>query len=221
MRGWLLSLSYRLSRHYIGSLSVGRWIVVIGLAIALIGLFPRVHISPIVMMAAGVCGLLTLALLVWGKLTAYSLFLPHDGHSLESPETAHPLQGLDKVDAIVIGTLSVEGKAHFFADLQAIYHTFETREHAIMAHVPITRFLLLAQSRKEHVGMWYRFFRPEHVESVVAGRLSHGARSKPAVRITCRGEKRSETLYLAFESEADRARVIADLQHDAAQEASD
>ena len=215
MRGWLLQLSYRLSRHYVGSLSVGTWIFLIGLAIVAIGLLPRVAISPIVMIVAGVGGVLTLALLLWGKTASYSMFRRYP-HMPEFPADVGPLQGLDKVDVRVTGSFSVEGKERFFANLEAIYHSFESREHAIMAHVPITRFALFAQSRKEYVGMWYRFFKPDVLVSLEAGELAHGARAKPALRITCRGEKRPEQIYLAFESEDDQIRVIADLAHDAA-----
>ena len=220
MRGWLLQFSYRLSRHYIGSLSAGMWIVLIGLAIVLVGLLPRVVISPAVMIVAGVCALLTLALLLWGKAVSYCHFRPRRD-VVERPAEARPLRGVEKVDATVTGSFSVEGKERFFADLHAIYHSFESREHAIMAHVPLTRFVGLAQSRKEYVGMWYRFFTPAMLESIDAGELAHGARTKPALRITYRGEKRSEHLYLAFESVIDQERVIADLLHDATLDASD
>ena len=210
-----MQLSYRLSRHYIGSFSAGVWIVVIGFLIALLGLIPRIAISPVVMIFAGICGLLTLALLLWGKAASYCYFRPHE-RTPGLPSDGLPMSGLEKVDTRVTGRFSVEGKERFFADIHAIYHSFESREHAIMAHVPPTRFAWLAQSRKEDIGMWYRFIAPDSLEAVEAGELARGSQRMPALRITYRGEKRSEDIYLAFENEAEQARVMADLRYDSA-----
>jgi len=213
IRGWLLQLSYRLSRHYVGLLSIGVWIVALGLIVVLIGLLPKVWLSPAVMSSAGVIALLTLALLIWGRLSQYHHFRVQDEFLTPATES-RPMRGLEQVCARATGKFSVEGKERFFVDLEAIYHSFDTREHVIMAHVPPSRFLLLAKSRKELLGMWYAFLRPEQIEIVEAGVLAFGRGRKPALRITYRGEKRSEKICLAFETDGDKNKVAADLRHD-------
>ncbi|MGQ9668424.1 MAG: hypothetical protein ACUVWB_14050, partial [Anaerolineae bacterium] len=107
------------------------------------------------------------------------------------------------------------GKEHFFVDLEAIYHTFETREHAIMAHVPWSRFLL-ARSRRQYVGMWYAFFKPEDIRRIEIGELEYGLQYRPALRLHYQGPKREETVLLAFSSEEERARALSDLYYDLA-----
>ena len=213
IRGWLLQLSYRLSRHYVGVLSMGSWIVALGLTVVLIGLLPKVWLSPAIMSSAGVIALLTLALLIWGRLSQYHHFRVQ-GELLTSGAESRPMRGLEQVSARATGKFSVEGKEQFFVGLEAIYHSFDTREHAIMAHVPPSRFLLFAGSRKELLGMWYVFLRPEQIGMVEVGVLVFGRGGKPALRITYRGEKRSEQVCLAFEADEDKDRVVSDLRHD-------
>ena len=212
IRGWLLQISYRLSRHYVGLPSIGVWIIVLGLIVVLFGLLPKVWISPAVMASAGVIALLTLALLIWGRLSHYHHFRTLD-ELLTLQDESRPMRGLEQVSARATGKFSVEGKERFFADLEAIYHSFDTREHAIMAHVPPSRFLLLAKSREELLGMWYAFLRPEQIEVVEAGVLAFGRGRKPALRIIYRGEKRPEEICLAFETDEDKNRVASDLRH--------
>lgn len=211
--GWLLQLSYRLSRHYIGALSIGVWLVVIGLGVVVVDVLPSVRILPPVKWAAGAIGVATLALLIWGKAIRYRLFCPARAASSLPPDVT-PIRGLEHVKVRATGNFSVEGKERFYANLEAIYHTFETREHAVMAHVPWTRFLLFAQSHRVDAGMWYIFFKPHQIESIQLGTLKYGSRPKPALRVVYRGEKRSEEVCLAFENEADRAKAAVDLWHD-------
>ena len=123
------------------------------------------------------------------------------------------------------GRFEVEGKTAFFAGLLAYWRTFTSREHAVMAIVHSTRFLLLARRPDEQVGMWYMFLPPETIAEMAPGQLAFGAASGPALRIiyryvpaTWQGKKppRSfdETVYLAFEDEEARLRVWADLLAD-------
>lgn len=212
MRGRLFKLSHQLGRHCFGALPVGTWIILIGIALVLVDLLPRVYIPLPVVVIAGVIALLTLGLMLWGKSTGGPIFragaLP-----LERRDAHTPLRGLDHLDVRATGRLSVEGKERFFADLEAIYHTFETREHVVMAYVPQTRFLL-AHSRREQVGMWYAFFKPEQIMDVECGRAEFGARVQPALRVSYQGERHVRQVILAFQDEGDLQRALDDLFFD-------
>jgi len=211
MRGQLLRLSYRLDHHYGGALSVGRWIVLIGAGTVLIGLLPRVRFGPALMVPAGVIALLTLALLIWGRASHYYHFVPSGPASRPAEPT--PLRGLDHIQVRATGKFAVEGREQFFADVQAIYHTFETREHAVMAFVPITRFLL-GGSRTEHKGMWHIFWKPTQILSIQTGVLEHGRQARPAACVVYRGEKKPETACLVFDTEQEMQKAAADLWYD-------
>jgi hypothetical protein len=211
IRGQLLRVSYQLDHHYGGALSIGRWIVVIGAALALLGLLPRVRLAPALAVPAGVIALLTLALLIWGRALHYYHFVP--GGPATRPAEPAPLRGLDHIEIRASGKFSVEGREQFFADLQAIYHTFETREHAVMAFVPFSRFLL-GGSRTEHRGMWYIFWKPAQIISMQIGTLEHGRQARPAICVAYSGEKKPETACLAFDSEQEMQKAAADLWYD-------
>ncbi len=213
LRGRLLQLSYRLDCHYGGALSVGRWIIVIGLGIALIGLLPRVGWSLAVIGIAGGMALLTLALLVWGRAARYYHFRPVAPAA--APVAPAPIRGSDHVKVRVSGLFSVEGREHFFADVEALYHSFETREHAVMAFVPFSRFLL-GGSRPEYKGMWYIFWQPAQIEAIEAGVVEQGPRRRPALRIAYRGAKKTEFVCLAFASAEELQKAEADLRYDLA-----
>ncbi len=210
MMGRLLKLSHQLSRHYYGALPVGTWIVIVGLLLAAIGLWRRWH--PAVPAAAGLIAMAGLALLIWGRALRYHRFQPDPNAQL--PEAPHtPLRGLEHLKVRATGRLSVEGKEHFFVNLEAIYHTFETREHAVMAHVPWTRFLL-ARSRRQHVGMWYAFFKPEDILRIEIGQMEYGLQRRPALRLRYRSQKGEEMVLLTFSSDRDLARALSDLCYD-------
>ncbi len=212
MVGRLLKLSHQLSRHYYGALPVGVWLVVLGLLVAIIGLWRRW--PPAVSVLAGIIALASLALLIWGRAQRYHRFLPD--RSAVAPEAPYmPLRGLEHIKVRATGRLSVEGKERFFVDLEAIYHTFETREHAVMAHVPWSRFLL-ARSRRQYAGMWYAFFKPEDIRRIEVGELEYGFQRRPALRLRYQGAKREEMVLLAFSSQSDLARALSDLYFDLA-----
>lgn len=212
MVGRLLKLSHQLSRHYYGALPVGVWIVVLALLVAITGLWRHWPLAaPALASAVALAGL---ALMVWGRIQRYHRFRP--APSAPAPEVPHiPLRGVEHIKIRATGRLSVEGKEHFFVNLEAIYHTFETREHAVMAHVPWSRFLL-ARSRRQYVGMWYAFFKPEDIRRIEIGELEYGLPYRPALRLHYQGPKREETVLLAFSSEEERARALSDLYYDLA-----
>jgi len=216
LSGRLLRLSYRLDHHYGGALSVGRWIAVVALGIALIGALPKVHWPLPLVLAAGVIGLLTLALLIWGKAMHYYHFRPT--RSSQAPAECAPIRGADHVKIRAAGHFSVEGRDNFFVDVEALYHSFETREHAVMAYVPFTRFLL-GGSRPEYKGMWYIFWQPAQIISMQVGVFEHGE-SRPALLVAYRGEKKPESVCLVFENEGALRKAEADLWYDREAQAS-
>ncbi len=158
----------------------------------------------------------------WAAARAYVVFEPQEGLP---PPPAQALDPADKLPLRATGRFEVQGKLRFFADLLAYWRTFATREHTIMAIAHPSRFLLLGTIPENDLGMWYIFFRPEETQAIAPGRLSFGAAARPALRVTHRalpapGRKRRiqpvlVTTYLAFDDEATRAFVWADLLADA------
>ena len=81
--------------------------------------------------------------------------------------------------------------------------------------------------------MWYIFMRPQHLLSVTSGALSHGRRSRPALRLVVARPEEEEkhnsllsarrkrdnidVVFLSFDHAADRQRVWGDLLGDALQ----
>lgn len=129
----------------------------------------------------------------------------------------------DKEAAFATGRFEVETKEGRLANLTAYWRTFGSREHAIMAIQPMSRFLL-GGLPGERVGMWYIFFKPEEVAEVAAGTVTFGAARRPGLRITYWRQPRQEGkkpkkpvregIHLAFETDAGRDRVWADLLAD-------
>lgn len=156
----------------------------------------------------------------WAARTSYVRFTPHAAHPAPAPLAMAPE---DKEAAFATGRFEVDAKAGQLANLAAYWRTFGSREHAVMAIQHVSRFLL-GTMPGESVGMWYIFFKPEDVEGVAAGTVTFGAARRPGLRITywrqplSEGKKAKkpvrEALHLAFETEAGRDRVWADLLAD-------
>jgi hypothetical protein len=129
----------------------------------------------------------------------------------------------DKEPVRATGRFEVQEKRGFLADLPGYWRTFGSREHAVMAMQGNSRFLL-GSLPPDRLGMWYAFFRPEDVEEVTAGVVVFGGDKRPGLRIAYRfvppsdGKKPKkpvrEVLRLAFDDEAARNRVWADLLAD-------
>jgi hypothetical protein len=177
---------------------------------------------------AGLCLLLLLALqgtLWWLRRRDFVRFRPDTLPSV-APK---PLDATAKVPLFVTGLFGVERKERRFTWLPGFYRTFATREHALLCrandHPPG-----LGESLPEEEGLWYVFFTPPTIESVQGGALTFGRNQRPALAIhyhhtpVRQGEKklaatRLETVYLAFQREEDRERVLADLLFDLPQAA--
>lgn len=229
MPSQLLKLFYQLRSHRIGEWAVDRLLVTLAWAAAAFVLL-RWYVRGQPVLAFWHWLVLTLlilgglALIVLGRLAARQSYVSFDAQPGLTPPAPAALTPQDKVQAHVTGRFEVEGKAGFFAHLLAYWRTFATREHAIMAIVQRTRFLGLAHTAAEHVGMWYIFFYPRVIEEVAAGELRFGSQHRPALRVAYlhtpqKARKRAphttrETVYLAFEDDVARRRVWADLLAD-------
>ncbi len=179
---------------------------------------PVWHWLVLALILLGVLGLVVLR--NWAARAGYVRFTPQP--ALDAPRPLRMAPD-DKEAAFVTGRFEVEAKEAHLANLTAYWRSFGSREHAIMAIQPVSRFLL-GSFPGERVGMWYIFFRPEEVEGALAGTVAFGAACQPGLRISywrqppSDGKKAKrpvrEVVHLAFESEAGRERVWADLLAD-------
>lgn len=169
-------------------------------------------------------GAAMVGLRTWAARRQYLLFEPEPDLPLP---VAQALAPEDKLLIRATGRFEVEGKSHFFADLLAYWRSFATREHAVMAIIHESRFLLLGTVPEHEIGMWYIFFRPEDIVAITPGQLTFGAAVRPALCVTYnivptappgknqRKKPIRDTAYLIFDDEAARAAVWADLKSDA------
>jgi hypothetical protein len=234
MMAGLLRVAYRLRYHRFAGWSLDRWLVTLLLLAACLSLLlgrSRMPASQFggadslwgLWLTAAGCAFLALAVLAmraWAAQRMYMLFTRRP----DPPPSGRALDPTEKVLLHATGQFEVEGKSHFFADILAYWRTFATREHAVMAIVHASRYLLLGTIPGEDLGMWYIFFRPEMLRSVVAGELRFGSVRRPALLVTYqpalsgagqgrRGTKASplQSVYLAFDDPAARSCVWADL----------
>lgn len=223
----LLLLLYRLRTHRFGAWTLYRWSVTLvwGAVIAILGQWALRGRPALPTWHWVVLGLLLLAgiglpaLGGWAARRGYVDFRP------ELTGVAPPAQALapeEKIQLHAAGPFEVDNKVRPFADLLAYWRTFGSREHAVMAIVHASRFLLVGRLPQEQVGMWYIFFRPEDIRRVLPGRVACGARSGPGLRVDYRrtppvkeGKRLPKpvtaTVYLRFANEATRSQVWADL----------
>jgi hypothetical protein len=212
-RGVLFRLCYQLRSHRWSGWPLDTWLslaLVLVAGLASLGLVPG-RWATICAMAAAF--LVLRAFLLWAKRSHYVLFLAEDVPAAPGP--TRPLHPTDKVALRATGRFEVEGKEHQFSHLQAYFRTFATREHALMAIVPPSRFLLLGAREEQEVGMWYIFFRPRQILALAPGTLCFGPAARPALRVAYQGEEKQQIVYLSFEDHAERQCVWADLQRDA------
>lgn len=226
MTGMLLKTAYQLGHHRIGEWSLARWGVALPLAAlvwVLLQWFLRgmLPVSPvrwlalllIFLFAAGLASLQS-----WASRQMYVLFDPQNDLA---PPVPQPLDPADKVRVHSTGRFEVEGKLCVFADLLAYWRTFANREHAVMAIVHKSRFLLLGTTAARDLGMWYIFFKPETLETITPGIVTFGRTRRLALRVTyhysleARKRKPAKSMtriaYLGFEHEEARRAVWADM----------
>jgi hypothetical protein len=234
MSAHLLRIFYALRHHQAMGAPAQRWVVVILLLIALlmaIGLLPG---GPI----GGLAGLLLIGALLAGQRLAAGRQYVHfqvDGSAAQPSAGGASLNPTDKLALRATGLFEVEGKVQRFTELPAWYRSFSTREHAIMAVVqPARRLAGLIRWPEDELGMWYIFVKHDELRQVQPGVLRFGRSRRPALRLLVEQvlpEKnavmdawglqwgkdksklatRQQTIYLSFDGEAERARVMGDL----------
>jgi hypothetical protein len=164
-------------------------------------------------------GLLALTLgggalfLVAGRM-GYLRFQPDAG---SRPSPPYPLLAPDTELLIrASGCFSIRDQVRYLVEHPTVLTTPRSREHILMAELHRSRLLLLGQSRPSDWGWWYQFFRPEAIEQVVLGAISHGWRPRLALKVCYRaedekGEQEIAETILSFDDEMTRTLAWADL----------
>ncbi len=204
---------YRLKGHRFLGWTLARWVALLLLAAAALAFF---WVSVAVAAAFLVLLVLYLALEWAARKASYLRFTPDETAS-PTPEALKPRE---KIHLRVSGHFGVEGKWKQFVNLEAYFRTFASREHALMAWVPPSRYLVLGRWPEKDFGLWYIFFRPEHIREITPGVLRIGGMEWHALMIRYwepeEGKKkaRESVAHLGFEDEESRGRVWADLLWD-------
>ncbi len=215
-KGRLFRWAYQLHRHEWNGWPLDRWLRAALLVIGGLGPFVGRPGGWLLALAAGILLIGHVAVGVWASRSAYVEFVADESPAQQPPGDPAKLHPQDKVEVRATGLFEVEGRSQFFAELQAYFRTFATREHAVMALVPRSRFLWVGQWPEHELGMWYIFFLPQQVVSLEGGFLAFHGAPRPALRVTYRAQKGQERVYLSFANEEERRRVWADIAHDAA-----
>jgi hypothetical protein len=223
----LYKLSYQLRTHYLAGWSLQRWGITLALGTTILLVFqwffrgrpptPWWHWLLPAGLGFGAAALWTLG--KWATSHSYVQFVAEPNSTAPAPAALDPS---DKVAVRATGHFAVEGQFQDFADLQAYWRTFASREHTVMAVAPRGRFLGLGRLPEELIGMWYLFIMPDAIHNVTPGRLTFGADEGPALRVRYTrtepnaNEKKpprviAETAYLKFADESERSQVWGDL----------
>jgi hypothetical protein len=212
LRRRLFWMSYQLRGHRWSGWRLDVWLSVALILVAGLAWLGWAPGGLAVVIAMAVVLLILWAAMLWAQRHQFVTFLPQQLPA--SPGPTAPLMPIDKVEGRATGQFEVEGKVQRFSEIRSYYRTFATGEHAVMAIVPPSRFLLLGTWPKCDVGMWYIFFRPEQVLELRAGLLHFDGAPRPALRVAYQASDRREAAYLSFDDHATRQRVWADIQKD-------
>ena len=228
MTARLFKLAYQLRSHRLGDTQLDALIRNLAfLAAAIIVIqwllrrrpaLPAWHWAALGLILVGAFGIILLG--QWAARAGYVRFAGQPELAAPQPLAMSPD---DKQSMRATGRLEVQEKRGFLADAPGYWRTCGSREHAVMAMQTRSRFLVAALPA-ERIGMWYAFFRSEDINEIRAGVVAFGGDQRPALRVTYRslppsdGKKPKkpvrEMLHLAFEDEAARDRVWADLLAD-------
>jgi len=229
MAAKVFEFAYQLRLHRLGGWALDRWAVTLAWGASAFILtrwmwrgqpiLPAWHWLILVLLVLS--GAVVVVLRGWAARRAYVIFLPEPGLAPPAPA---PLVQEDKIPLRATGRFDVQGRECLFTDLTAYWRTYASREHAVLAIQHPTRFLL-AHSRAEDAGMWYAFIPPAAIAEVTLGALRYGRRISPGLRLVYRRQPPAmdgnrppkavvATIYLAFEDDATRATVWADLVAD-------
>lgn len=234
--GLLFKFFHRLHRHHWFGAPLDRWLSVLIISIA--GLM-TIRWLPGGITGIVVCGVLVLILFMlqtWAARNSYVVFR-NEAAPVRQMLGAPMLQPMDKLPVRATGLFEVEGKERAFTELQAYLRSFETREHVVMALVPPSIAFLLGRWPDHEIGMWYIFFKNTDLRRIIPGSLWFGRRKRLALRLHAEQQltspptpldvwggyrsgkpkikTRQQTVYLTFDSEDVRQRVLKDLAADA------
>jgi hypothetical protein len=231
LRGILFRFAYQLQSHRWNGWRLTYWLTFALVLVAGLASLDVVRGGNGVVIGAAVALMLLWGLVLWASRSRYVSFssyrLSSSSRSSGSirgsadevranPGLAAPLHPSDRIEVRATGSFEVEGKKNHFSDLQAYFRTFATREHAVMAIVPPSRFLLLGTRPRKEVGMWYIFIRPQQILEMEPGKLRFGLRERAALSVVYQEEGDRKTVYLSFDDHSQRQRVWANLESDAA-----
>ena len=214
--GFILKVSYRLSRLRLWGQPLNRWLFflsLLGIPSVAVDLVESGPVADAVVILASL-GLM-LALL-WAGRRRYLIFQSAEHLSSTTLTTDGPqLAPEEKVPVRASGHFEVSGMRRYFVEAQAYFETVETREHIIIAWIPRWSLLGLVASPRGEVGLWYVFFMPATVKEIEVGTVHFGLRPRPALKVIYQSESGSqETVYLSFDHPEQREVVMADLRRD-------
>ncbi len=220
LKGLIHKTTYLLSRHYLGGWALLRWLILLLLIAPALALVKAVFQTPawgwLELGGASLFSVI-LFLIVWqSKRRGFMRFRAAPSPSSPSIPPSE-LPHLEKITLRASGNFRVKGVTRYFVEESALYQSFATKERAIMVNIPFSRFMLLAHSPNAEIGWWYSFFTPESLVNYQSGTLYFGAIPRPALQLRYhpdKGNNKTETLYLSFDSPQDLAIVLADLQAD-------
>ena len=229
MTARIFKLAYQLRLHRVGGWALDRWAVTLAWgASALIltrwawrgqPVLPAWHWLILALLVLS--GAAVVVLRGWAARRSYVVFSSESDLTHPAPLPSLPE---DKIVLRATGRFDVQSRERLFADLPAYWRSYASREHAVLAIQHPTRFLL-AHSRAEDAGMWYAFIPPAAITEATPGALRYGRQVSPGLSVVYRRQPPARdgkrppkavvaTIYLAFEDEASRARVWADLVAD-------
>lgn len=225
--GGLLRLGYRLRWHRIGPLSLSYWPLLLGaiwLALAYgEATWPYA-------LALSVTGLVLVGVALLARQAGYLRFRRDESLAAHLPPGVAAIEPDEKIPIRASGLLEVREDRRYFVAAEADLATMETREHIVMAHIPLSRMWLVARSPEEDEGWWYAFIKPVYLRSIQTGWLYHGLRPRPALEVvyqrrrlvTGKGRPQEvsseETVYLSVAELLTLHRLLENLARDAGQE---
>jgi hypothetical protein len=212
--GFFYKLSYKLVHHCLVQISLKNLLWVLIVFPPMLAFLRRLMWWYAIPISLG--GVFFLVCVGIAERNKYLLFEP----ALFSPSepSGKPVGVDEQIQGWASGCFAVGGNRRQMLHERAQYSSVSTREHIVMARIERTHFLWFAKSRREQVGWWYAFFKPEHILQVETGYISDGLRMRPGLALTFYSKEaaQEETIYLSFEDMTTLWRVIDDMRTDAA-----
>jgi hypothetical protein len=233
--GLICQFVYNLERHRFLNFRMRRWLILLCIVLPVMMWLRIWRASYVTAIFVTLGAVSVLVAIWWAGRQHYVRFVEHSrgvasvtppgnieaasgraSQGAVNPSSAgSPLPAMSKVRVHATGFFEVSGMRRYLVETPADYTSFETREHCVMAQMPFSRFLLLGAFDRDEVGWWYAFFQPGMIRSLSGGMLYYGLRPRPALQLQIAADHQNEVLYLSFDDEATRSRVLADLQLDA------